>query len=187
MDVAAAASAMADGVLASVLKSRRMQNRLYALRALERLGLLMDGELKQALADRPALKWLVDVDGARWGNLAELGRLRNLEKFDAAVAWVLEHQPKTKEAVRRIWLFRTGKGGSPNARELAEEIVRTVNGYSSKYPELTHEQELEALRLATQSLAGGRGRRLISRPHHGSSSRSSSLYSLLTQPPEASG
>jgi hypothetical protein len=121
-DVAAAASAMADGVLASGPKSRRqMQNRLYALRALERLGLLEDSELKQALADRPALRWLVDVDGARWGILAELGRLRDLEKFDAAVAWVLEHQPKTKEAVRRIRLFRTGRSSSPNARELTEE------------------------------------------------------------------
>jgi len=186
-DVAAAASAMADGVLASVPKSRRrMQDRLYALRALERLGLLGDNELEQALADRPALKWLVDVDGARWGILAELGRIRNLEKFDAAVAWVLEHQPKTKEAVRQIRLFRMGRSGSPNARELAEEIVRTVNGYGSKYPGLTREQELEALRLATQSLAGGRGRRLLSRPHHGSSSRSWSPYSFLTPPPGAS-
>ena len=174
-DVAAAASAMADGVLASVPKGRRrMQGRLYALRALERLGLLGDGELQQALADRPALKWLVDVDGARWGILAELGRIRDHEKFDAAVAWVLEHQPKTKEAVRRIRLFRTGRSGSPNARELAEEIVCTVNGYGSKYPELAREQELEALRLATQTLAGGRGRRLLSRPHHGSSFLSSS-------------
>jgi hypothetical protein len=183
-DVAAVASAMADGILASVPKSRRrMQDRLYALRALERLGLLGDGELQQALADRPALKWLVDVDGARWGILAELGRIRDHEKFDAAVAWVLEHQPKTKEAVSRIRLFRMGRSGSPNARELAEEIVRTVNGYGSKYPELAREQELEALRLATQTLAGGRGRRLLSRSHHGSSFLSSSPCSFLTPPP----
>jgi hypothetical protein len=186
-DVATAASAMADGVLASVPKSRRMQNRLYAIRALERLGLIGDGELKQALADRPDLRWLVDADGARWGILAELGRIRELEKFDAAVAWVLQHQPKTKEAVKRIRLFRTGRSGSPNARELAEEIVRTVSGYGSKYPELTREQELEALRLATQSLAGGRGRRLLSRPHHGSSSLWSPPYSFLAPPPGASG
>jgi hypothetical protein len=79
---------------------------------LERLGLLGDGELKQVLADSPALKWLVDVDGARWSILAELGRIRDLEKFDAAVAWVLEHRPKTKEAVRRIRLLRTGRSGS---------------------------------------------------------------------------
>src|SRR5918995_2520002 len=154
-DVAAAASAMADGILASVPKSRRrIQNRLYALRALERLGLLCDGKLKQALADRPALRWLVDVDGARWGILAELGRIRDLEKFDAAVAWMLEHQPKTKEAVARIRLFRMGRSRSPNARELAKEIIRAVNGYGIRHPELTREQELEAPRLATETLAG---------------------------------
>ena len=150
---------MEDGVLASGPKSRQTRNRLYALRALERLGLLEDSELKQALADRPALRWLVDVDGARWGILAEVGRLRDLEKFDAAVAWVLEHQPKTKEAVARIRLFRTGKSRSPNARDLAKEIIRAVNGYGTRYPELTREQELEALRLATEALAGERGRR----------------------------
>jgi hypothetical protein len=70
-------------------KSRRQtQNRLHALRALERLGLLGDGELKRALADRPALRWLMDEDGARWGILVELGRIRDLDKFDSAVAWV---------------------------------------------------------------------------------------------------
>ncbi len=159
-NVSAAASAMADGVLARVPKScRQMQNRLYALRALERLGLLGDSELRQALADRPALRWLVCEDGARWGILAELGRIRGLEKFEAAVAWVLEHRPKTKEAVAWIRLFRTGRSSSPNARELTGEIVRAVNGYDSKYPKLTREQELEALRLATETLASGHGRR----------------------------
>lgn len=156
-DVAAAASAMADGVLAGVPKSRRqMQNRLYVLRALERLGLLGDGELKQALVDRPALRWLVYEDGARWGILAELGRIRDLEKFEAAVAWVLEHHPRTKEAVAQIRQFTTGRSRSPNARDLAEEIVHAVNGYGSRHPELTCEQELEALRLATETLVGGR-------------------------------
>ena len=159
-DLDSAIDAMAKGVRASGPKSRRQtQNRLYALRALERLGLLGNHELKRALAERPALRWLVDEDGARWGILAELGRIRDLEKFDAAVAWVLEHQPKTKEAVARIRPFRTGKSRSPNARELAKEIIRAVNGYGIRYPELTREQELEALRLATEALAGERGRR----------------------------
>jgi len=157
-DLAAAASAMENGVLpSSSPKSRRqMQNRLYALRAMERLGLLEEGELEQALADRPALRWLVNEEGARWGILAELGRIRDLEKFDASVAWVLEHRPKTKEAVTRIRHLRTGKSRSPNPQELAGEIVHVIDGYGIKYPELTREQELKALRLATEALAGGR-------------------------------
>ena len=156
-DLASATEALSDGVLASSPKNRRQtQNRLYALRALERLGLLGDGELKQALADRPALRWLVDEDGARWDILVELGRIRDLEKFDAAVAWVLEHRPKTKEAVAQIRLFRAGKSRSPNARELAEEIVRALNGYGIRHPDLTREQELEALRLVNEALATAR-------------------------------
>jgi hypothetical protein len=157
-DLAAAASAIADGVLPnSSLKSRRqMQNRLYALRAMERLGLLEEGELEQALAERPALRWLVNEEGARWGILAELGRIRNLEKFDAAVWWVLEHRPKTKEAVAQLRHFRFGKSKSPDTRQLAEEIVRAVNEYGLRHPELTREQELKALRLAAEALAGDR-------------------------------
>jgi hypothetical protein len=108
-DLASAAEAMADGVLSGSRNSRRTQNRLYAVRALERLGLLGDGKLKQALANRPALRWLVDEEGARWGILVELGRIRDPEKFDAAVAWVLKHRPKTTEAVARIRPHRTRK------------------------------------------------------------------------------
>ena len=115
IDLASATEAMSDEVLGGSKSSRQTQNRLYAVRALERLGLLGDDGLKQALADRPALRWLVDEEGARWGILAELGRIRDLEKFEATVAWVLEHQPKTKEAVARIRLLSTGKSRSPNA------------------------------------------------------------------------
>ncbi len=156
-DLACAAEAMANGVLTNVPKSRRqMQNRLYALRAIERLGLLEEGELEQALADRPALRWLVNEEGARWSILAELGRIRDPEEFDAAVWWVLEHRPKTKEAVARIRRLRTGKSRSPNTRRLAGEIVRVVTGYGIRHPGLTREQELKALRLATGALADGR-------------------------------
>jgi hypothetical protein len=159
-ELTSAAEAMADGVLASGPKSRRQrQNRLYALRAMERLGLLGDSELEQALTDKSALKWLVDEEGARWGILAELGRIKDLEKFDAAVTWVLEHRPKTNEAVALLRRFRTGKSRPPHTGELAEEIVRVVNGYGLRHPEITRDQELEALRLATETLADDRPRR----------------------------
>jgi hypothetical protein len=160
-DLASATETMADEVLASGPKSRRQtQNRLYALRAMERLGLLEEGGLERTLADKPALRWLVDEDGARWGILAELGRIRDLEKFDAAVWWVLEYQPKTKEAVARLRHFRIGKSKLPDICELAEEIVRAVKGYGIRHPDLTREQELEALRMATEALVGSRPPRL---------------------------
>ncbi len=43
-------------VRTSGAKGHKMQNWLYALRALERLNLLGDDKLKQTLADRPALR-----------------------------------------------------------------------------------------------------------------------------------
>jgi hypothetical protein len=133
-DLASATEAMAEGVLASGPKSRRQtRNRLYALRALERLDLLGDGKLKQALADRPALRWLVDEEGARWGILVELGRIRDLETFDAVVAWVLEHQPKTKEAVARIRRFRTGKSMLTNSCLATDDVLGTPGRLRASY------------------------------------------------------
>jgi hypothetical protein len=106
-DLNSATEAVAGGLL-SGSSSRQTQNRLYAVRTLERLGLLGDDKLKQALADKPALRWLVDEEGARWGILIELGRIRDPEKFDGAGEWVLEHRPKSKEAVARIRRLRAG-------------------------------------------------------------------------------
>lgn len=156
-ELTSVAETMGNGVLTSGLKSRRqMQNRLYALRALERLRLLGDDQLAPTLADRPALRWLVDEEGARWGILTELGRIRDPEQFDVAVEWLLARRPKTREAVTRIRRFRTGRIEAPDARQLAEDIIRTVNGYGLVHPSLTREQELEALRLATEVIADGR-------------------------------
>ena len=114
-DLTSATEAMADGVLSGAKSSRHTQNRLYAVRALERMGLLDDAKLKQALVDRPALRWLVDEEGARWGILVELGRIRDPETFDGAVVWVLEHRPKSKEAVAWIRQFRAGRRVSLSA------------------------------------------------------------------------
>lgn len=68
-----------------------------------------------------------------------------------------EHlRPKTKEAVVWIRHFRTGKSRPPDTGELAEEIVRAVKEYGLRHPGLSREQELEALRLANETLADGR-------------------------------
>jgi hypothetical protein len=153
-ELAAATRMIAGGVSPTGPKSRRqMQNRLYALRAMDRLGLLEEGNLREALADRPALGWLVSEEGARWAILAELGRIRDSEAFDTAVRWVLEYRPKTKEAVAEIRRFRTGKSNPPDARELAEEVVRAVDDYATRHPGITPGQALEALRLAIRTVA----------------------------------
>lgn len=158
-ELAGAARMIAGGVSPTGPKSRRqMQNRLYALRAMDRLGLLEDGKLREALADRPALGWLVSEEGARWAILAELGRIRDSGAFDTAVRWVLEYRPRTKEAVAEIRRFRTGKSNPPDTRELAGEVVRAVDDYATRHPGITPGQALEALRLAIRTVASDRER-----------------------------
>ena len=57
---------MAKDILPDEPHERRRRNRLCALRALERLGLLGEENLIPTLARRPALRWLPDEEGARW-------------------------------------------------------------------------------------------------------------------------
>lgn len=162
------AKSTGDGGRTTGAKGHKMQNRLYALRALERLNLLREDELKHALADRPALRWLLDEEGARWAVLTELGRIRDTGQFDAAVTWVLAHRPRTGEAVSRIRRFRTGRTEAPDARQLARDIIRTVDAYDLKHPYLTREQKIEALRLAAEEAA--HARQLTTDPGAGSAS-----------------
>ena len=102
----AAAAGMFEDVVPNDPKERRKSNRLYALRAMDRLGLLHEGEMISTLASKPELRWLADERGARWAILAELGRIRELVRFEAAVEWVLEARPHTEEATTAIRRFR---------------------------------------------------------------------------------
>jgi hypothetical protein len=122
-----AGGALATDILPGGTEAHRRRNRLYALRAMDRLGLLEEGALVRALDSRPALRWLVDEDGARWGILTELGRIRDPESFDFAVRWVLENRPKTKEATTEIRQLRRGTRGLRSGE--TED-----RGYSSRTP-----------------------------------------------------
>ncbi len=97
---------MAKDILPNAPDERRRRNRLYAIRAMDRLGLLGEGNLIPTLARRPDLRWLVDEAGARWDVLIELGRIRERGAFEAAVEWVLETRPHTEEANAYICRFR---------------------------------------------------------------------------------
>ena len=104
---------MDKDILPAEPAERRRRNRLYALRAMERLGLLGD-DLIPTLARRPALRWLADEVGARWGVLIELGRIREPRMFEAAVQWALEVHPHTEQAKTEIQRFKFGAVGSPD-------------------------------------------------------------------------
>lgn len=110
VDLDAGLEAIAGDILPGDRAECRRRRRLYALRAMERLGLL-GGELLPTLSRRPDLRWLADEHGARVDVLTELGRIRDPETFEAAVAWVLEQRPRTGEARARLRLVRAGSGG----------------------------------------------------------------------------
>ncbi len=96
---------MSKDILPDGPGERRWRKRLYALRAMDRLGLLGEENLIPTLARRPALRWLANERGARWEILIELGRLGEPGAFEEAVEWALERHPSPEEArayVRRL-------------------------------------------------------------------------------------
>ena len=97
---------MAKDILPEEPAQRRRRSRLYALRAMDRLELLGEENLIPTLSKRPALRWLADERGARWGLLTELGRIGEPEAFEEAVRWVLKNRPHTEEAKAYICRFR---------------------------------------------------------------------------------
>jgi hypothetical protein len=113
--VAAVSGVMLEDILPNTPRERRKRNRLYAFRAMDRLGLLGEENLIPTLASRPELRWLVDEQGARWEVLSELGRIREPERFQVAVAWVVKTRPKTKEATIKIRQFRADMIELPGA------------------------------------------------------------------------
>jgi hypothetical protein len=89
---------MDKAILPEEPDERRRRRRLYALRAMDRLGLLGEGNLTSTLTRRPALRGLADERGARWAVLAQLGRIGERDAFEEAVGWALEVRPRPDEA-----------------------------------------------------------------------------------------
>ena len=99
---------MGRSILPDDARERRRRGRLCALRAVDRLGLLGEGDLLATLAARPRLRWLADEEGARWAVLAQLGRIGDPGAFEEAVEWALENRPRPEEAAAQV--RRLGSG-----------------------------------------------------------------------------
>jgi hypothetical protein len=104
---------MGKSILPDDPGERRRRSRLCALRAMDRLGLLREGNLLAALGRRPRLRWLADEEGARWAVLAELGRIGDPVAFEDAVEWALENWPRPEEAAAHVRRLRSGAECSP--------------------------------------------------------------------------
>ncbi len=111
---------------------------MCALRAVDRLGLLGEGNLLAALAARPRLRWLADEEGARWAVLAQLGRIGDPGAFEEAVEWALQNRPRPEEAaayVRRLRSLppaRHPPARCPPARSL--RVARAADGAERPAP-----------------------------------------------------
>ena len=99
---------MAKGILPEGPTEQRRRSRLCALRAMDRLGLLGEGNLLATLGRRPRLRWLAHEEGARWAVLAELGRIGDPWAFEQAVEWALQNRPRPEEAGAYVRRLRSG-------------------------------------------------------------------------------
>ena len=99
---------MSKDILPDDPDERRRRRRLHALRAMDRLGLLGEKNVKATLAGIPQLRWLADEWGARWDILAELGRIGEPEAFEEALRWALENRTRPEQSRAHLWLFGSG-------------------------------------------------------------------------------
>ena len=99
---------MAKDILPDDPEERRRRGRMCALKAVDRLGMLGEGNLLAALGRRPRLRWLADEEGARWAVLAELGRIGDPGAFERAVEWALQNRPGPEEAAAYVRRLRSG-------------------------------------------------------------------------------
>ncbi len=132
---------MAKDILPEDPTEQRRRSRLRALRAVDRLGMLGEGNLLAALADRPRLRWLADEKGARRAVLAELGRIGDPRTFEQAVEWALQNRPRPEETRAYVRRLRSGaqrpddtvpEAGGSVARQKAPSVPRLLSPHENE-------------------------------------------------------
>lgn len=141
---------------------RTHQNGHYEIRALRVLDITGD-QLPEEY------RWLMDPDKQREGRserqgyrktiLAELGRIDDDECLQAVAKRICELKPKTRDAILMIRRWRVGGSKPADVRQLANEVIRTINDYLQRHPSTTHQQVLTALTEALEIVEehGGEG------------------------------
>ena len=125
---------MGKDILPDDPTERRRRSRLCALRAMDRLGLLGEENLIPTLARRPALRWLADEGGARWGVLTELGRIGEPEAFDEAAEWMLKNRPRSEQVWAYLCRLRSGASRLPADAGRAGRSLFTEGVASGPHP-----------------------------------------------------
>jgi hypothetical protein len=118
---------------------------------MDRLRVLGEEDLIAALAARPDLGWLVDEEDARRDMLTELGRIRQPERFGAAVEWVLSTRPRTEQARSCIRRFGAGTTRTPNVDAKADRLPPNRLGPSRRRPPLAEARGYQSRRPRTRN------------------------------------
>ena len=142
-------------VMAMGDKSKRaIQNNLYALEGMR--PLMVDGSIDMTY------HWLVEDNGAyRVTILAELGRLRKAGTGDDELrdlaARICKAKLPTRDTVAKLRRQRVGKSAAADPKQLAMEIIETINDYGYRHDLNRHTMrkalELAGLVVASEAVA----------------------------------
>jgi hypothetical protein len=131
----------------NALTVRGRQNYHYMVRAMRVLG----------NGDDPRFFWLCDANAVNAGKagvkfviLSELGRVRDDGELVELAELICELKPTTKKAMSIIKEVRGAKRKGPSALDLANEVITTMNGYTTRHPNVTKDQQLDALETVVQ-------------------------------------
>src|SRR5690606_14164405 len=100
--------------------------------------------------------YLTDPEKTRWEVLAELSRFRPADILELADL-ICRERMKVKAAVAMLRGLRSDGSKAGNIYHLANEIIRKINDYRSRYPATSHDQVMDALQVATDTVGGQDG------------------------------
>lgn len=92
--------------------------------------------------------YLTDPEKTRWEVLAELSRFRPADILKLADL-ICRERMKVKAAVAMLRGLRSDGPKAGSIYHLANEIIRKINDYRSRYPAMSHDQVMDALQVVT--------------------------------------
>jgi hypothetical protein len=127
------------------LTRRQRQNRLYARKALDKID--------ERYGRDERASYFYGTRTPRWGVLAELGRtlgtMEDTEREDdfwQMVMWLLQEQPRVKEAEAELRRMRTGRRLPARTEGLTDALEKAIDSYRNRHPDLSRDQEIASLR-----------------------------------------
>jgi hypothetical protein len=133
---------------------RTRHNKFYQMRAMHVLGVTLEDDTPEAylwIWGKPNVPRSGD-HRVKWTVLAELGRFEDEELMREVAVRICELKLTTRDALRRLRQFRTGRIKSGDALELANAVIATINDYMNTHAGLSADDILDALNTASASV-----------------------------------